>query len=470
MCQTNQYCKMNLKYLTMKPKKPYILFATVFLGFILSSIPIYSQEKENTKYFELENGLKVFLYNKKTLPLINFVFAFDLGTKDESEETNGLVHILEHCILFRGTEFHSGDKISKNIRKHGAYFNAYTGRDLSIFELNLPSEYADFALNNQKEILFNLKLTQKELDEEKEVILEEISQIEDDPIKYETSLVYQNLFKNHAYQKPVYGKREVIKSATVEQVEKFYKSYFSPSNCALAVVGDFQMEKMEKNIKEVFGNLKKGEIPLRKFEKASLPKKIIEIKKEMDVSTGYLTIGMLAPDFNHEEQYAIDLLTEILGRGINPMLNHPLIERRIFVNSITMHYGAHKYGGIVFINLTLNPRRINAAKRQIIQFLKKSRSLNYSKKDYHGEFQLYAIDYLESAKNKIKFNTHKSQEIGLVIAESLAKFMLMNEDPNRGNFLENINKITSSDLRKAAGKYLSKNAYVIVSIVPKKKS
>jgi len=454
----------------MKLIRPYILFTTVLLGLILSLTQIYSQEKENTKYFELENGLKVFLYNKETLPLINLVFAFNLGTKDESEETNGLVHILEHCILFRGTESHSGDEISENIRKHGAYFNAYTGRDISLFELNLPSEYADFALNNQKEILFNLKLTQTELDEEKEVILEEISQIEDDPIRYETSLTYQNLFKNHAYQKPVYGKREVIKSATVEQVEKFYKSYFTPPNCALAVVGDFQMENMEENIKEVFGKLKKGEIPPRKIEKAVPLKKSIEIEKEMDVSMGYLAIGMLAPDFNHEEQYAADLLTEILGRGINPMLNHSLIERRIFVNSLNMHYGAYKYGGAVFINLTLDPSKINAAKRQIIQFLKKSRSLNYSKKDYLGDSQLYALDYLESAKNKIKFNTHKSQEIGLAVAESLAKFMLINEDPNRGNYLENINKITSSDLRKAAGKYLSKNAYVIVSIVPKKKS
>ena len=82
---------------------------------------------------------------------------------------------------------------------------------------------------------------------------------------------------------------------------------------------------------------------------------------------------------------------------------------------------------------------------------------------------MYALDYLESAKNQIKFKIHQSQEKGLFVAISLARFMLLNEDPNRGSYLENIEKISSSDLRKAAGKYLSKGRYVIVTISPKKK-
>ena len=77
----------------------------------------------------------------------------DLGTKDESDETSGLVHILEHYILFRGTEFRSGSEISQDIRRHGAYFNAHTSLDLATFEMSLPAEYADFALRNQNFLL-----------------------------------------------------------------------------------------------------------------------------------------------------------------------------------------------------------------------------------------------------------------------------------------------------------------------------
>ena len=102
--------------------------------------------------------MEVFLYERHTLPLLNMVMAVNLGSKDESEETNGLVHLLEHYILFRGTKSRSSEQITQDIRRHGAYFNAHTGRDMALFEISIPSEYSDFALENQKDILFNLEI------------------------------------------------------------------------------------------------------------------------------------------------------------------------------------------------------------------------------------------------------------------------------------------------------------------------
>jgi predicted Zn-dependent peptidase len=445
------------------------IFGAVLLFFCLLFITPANSQDENQKYFELDNGLKIFLYEKHTLPLINLVFAVNLGTKDESDKTSGLVHILEHYILFRGTEFRSGPEISQDIRRHGAYFNAHTSLDLATFEISLPSEHADFALRNQKEILFNLKLSQEELDEEKTVILEELSQTQDDPLRYATYTVYQNLFKDHPYQKPIQGKKEIIEALTVEQVEKFYRKFFVPSNCVLAIVGDFEIEEMEEKTKDIFGDLKKEEISPPKYEKVPALKKTVEITQEMDVNQAYLVIGIFGPDYNNKDQYAIHLLTEILGRGINPMLHYPLRGRRNLAHKVSMGYSAYKYGGAILIYITLDSKNVNFAKREAIKFLKEASRLDYSKKDVMGEAKLYALDYLESAKNQIKFKIHQSQEKGLLVAISLARFMLLNEDPNRGSYLENIEKISSSDLRKAAGKYLSKGRYVIVTISPKKK-
>jgi zinc protease len=446
------------------------LFGAVLLFFCLLFIfPSYSQEKDQSKYFDLENGLRVLLYERHTLPMVNLVFAVNLGTKDESDETSGLVHILEHYILFRGTEFRSGQEISQDIRKHGAYFNAHTSLDLATFEMSLPSEYADFALRNQKEILFNLKLSQKELDEEKKVILEELSNIEDDPFKYASSLVYQNLFKDHPYQRPVQGKKEIIEASTAEQIEKFYRKFFVPNNFTLAIVGDFKIEEMEVKVKDIFGDLEKKEIASVKYEKARIPEKTVEIEHEMDINQAYLVIGMIGPDFNHADQHSIDVITEILGRGLNPMMNSRLRRRRNLIHSISMGYSAHKYGGAIFIYITLDSKNVNRAKIEAIKFLKETRSLNYSKKDFVGEYQKYVYDYLESAKNQIKFKFHRSQEKGLSLATSLARYMLLNENEERGGYLNSIEKINSSDLRQVAGDYLSNGRYVIVSILPKKK-
>jgi predicted Zn-dependent peptidase len=397
------------------------------------------------------------------------VVAVNLGTKDESDETSGLVHILEHYILFRGTQLRSGAQISQDIRRHGAYFNAHTGLDLAVFEISLPSEHADFALKNQKEILFNLKIDQEQLDEEKKVILEEISQIQDDPVKNAASLVYQNLFMGHPYQKPVYGKKEVIENATVEQLEEFYHNFFVPQNCTLAIVGDFNIDKMEEKVKETFGDIKKGETTARSYEKVRSLDKTVDIKQEMDVNQAYLVIGMVGPDFNHPSQYGLDILREILSGGVNPMLNSRLRGRRNLIHNTWMSHGTLKYGGVIFIYVTLDPKNVSLVKREAINFLKDARKLNFSKDDFLGGAQIYALDYLESAKNQIKFKYYRSQEIGLTIARSLARYMHLNEIPDRGGYLNNIEKMNSSNLRKVAADYLSKGRYVIVIILPKKK-
>lgn len=443
--------------------------AFTLLVFLLLLPSINAQEDIQTKQFELENGFKVFLIEKHSLPLINCVVAVNLGTKDESEETSGLVHILEHYILFRGTELRSGTQISQDIRRHGAYFNAHTGMDLAVFEISLPSEHADFALRNQKEILFNLKINQDALDDEKKVILEEISQVQDDPVKLATALVYQNLFQNHPYQKPVYGKKEVIESATAEQLEEFYRKFFIPQNCTLAVVGDFQIEEMEHKIREIFGGIQKGETPERSFEKVRSLDKSVEVKQEMDINQAYLLIGMTGPDFNHLSQYSIDVLVEILAGGVSPILNARLRGRRNLIHNTWMRYGAFKYGGFILIFVTLDAKNVSLVQREAKNFLKDVRSFNFSKEDFLGESQLFALDYLESAKNQIKFKFHRSQEVGLSIATSLAMYMHLNEMSDRGSYLDYINQLSSTDLRKVAQEYMSKGRYVIVTIVPKKK-
>lgn len=433
----------------------------------LISPQAFSQEETQTKSFELDNGMKVFLYERHSIPLINCAFAFNIGSKDESDDTSGLVHILEHYILFRGTEFRTGEEIGQEIREHGAYVNAHTEYDLSVFEISLPSEYADFALSNHREILFDLKLTQEELDEEKEVILEELNQLHDDPMKYATSLAYQNLFPDHPYQRPIYGRREVIESVTVEKIEGFYTKHFVPSNCALAIVGDFEIAEMEEKVKKIFVDIQGEPFNSPNYKTASPLKDKRVIEEEMDVNMAYLVFGYNAPNYNDPNQFAVDVLAEILGRGINPMLNHPLLERRVYVNSINMSYLAHKYGGAILIYFVMEPKYIKAAKNRIIRYLKRTRDLQYSKKDYMSDSRFRATDYLESAKNRIRFKIHRAQENGLAVANSYARHMHMSGDSIEGNFLENIENVDSSDIRKAAGNYLAKSDYVMVTIMPR---
>jgi len=420
------------------------------------------------KHFVLENGLQVFLYEKHDLPLLHVVTGFDVGSKDESDATSGLVHLLEHCILFRGTSARSGAQVGADIRRHGAYFNGSTGQDLAAFEISLPAEHADFALRNQKEILFGLELGQEEIDREKEIILEEFSQMEDDPERSAADLVLQALFPGHAYGRSVYGRREVIEGATAAGLADFHRRYFVADNCAIAVVGDFETGDMERRVREVFGPLARTG-----FERPDLPmaaplKKSSSRRLERDVREGYLLIGFAAPDYNHADQYAMNVLVEALGRGINPLLTGFLYGQRDSVQNVSMSYLAFRFGGAAIVSVKAAPKDLAAVERAAVSFLKRAHSASYSRKDFAGlEAEMAAFDYLEMAKNQIRFATGRAEESGLQLAGSLVRHMLLNTRPDPGRYLDAIARVDSGDLRKAASRYLARSEYAAVSVVPK---
>ena len=429
------------------------------------------QASASEKLFTLDNGLKVFLLERHNVPLVNIVAAVNAGSKDETEASSGAIHLLEHYVLFRGTEERSGNDVARDIRKHGAYFNAHTGQDMATFEISLPAEKAEFGLRNQRDIIFNLKLTDPEIEAEKEVILEEFRQLRDDPFRYGGALIYQNLFPGHPYGKPIFGTETSLKALTRDEVERFYRRYFVPGNAVLAVVGDFATAAMEAKVRAVFGDVPKGEVPATPLVKPSPPAKTVEIEEALAVEEGYLIIGVRGPDYNDPDQFASDVLTRALGHGINPLLLSPLRSPRDLANSVTTTYIALKKAGAFAVYITLDPKNIAAAKRQALNYLKSLRNGNFAKDDFlSGEERRMAYDHLGSAKNELRFAVQRTWESGLGLASSLAMHMLLNEETTKIDYLERIAKISSSDLRKIGAKYFSRGEYVIVSIVPKKKS
>ncbi len=422
------------------------------------------------KYLVLDNGLRVFLVERHNLPLIHIAAAVGAGVKDETDATSGLVHLLEHCVLFRGTERRSGSDVGREIRERGAYFNAHTGRDLSVFEISLGSADAEFGLRNQKEILFELDLRQEEIDREKDVILEEISQLEDDPDRYARDLALARLFAGHPYGRSVYGDREAIRGARAEDMRAFHDRYFVPANCGLAVVGDRPLADLERLVREIFGAEPKAEAPAAALPPVATPPKVVEIREERDVKSGYLVLAFPAPDYNSPDQYAFELLAEVLGRGVSPLLNSALHGQRDLAESVSMAYLSERLGGAALISISGSPRTISSAERETLGVLRRAGSENYGPEDVAGEAAFFAFDFLKSAKNQIRFAVEQGGESGLALASALARHLIVSTRPDAPSFLESIDKVRSSDLRRVASAYLGRGKHVSVRLVPRKET
>jgi zinc protease len=446
------------------------LICAATLGFLFGGLDVPAPRNTN-KYFVLDNGLQVVLYEKHGTPLVNMSLAVNLGSKDETKGSYGVAHLLEHCLLFRGRGTPDEARTIGGFRRNGAYFNGYTSQDLTIYEISLPSGRADFGLSTQKEVFSDIEMTLEELDREKDIILEEIGTLHDDPRRFAASLVYENLFPGHAYGNPLFGDEETIRAATPEAIRSMHRAFYVPSNSSLAVVGDFALAEMEQKVRTVFGGLQGPPVIPALIPKAKILGKSVEIRKEMDVKEAYLAIGLVGPDYNHPDQYPAELLTEILGRGLNPMLNVALRARRDLVKSVSMSYAALKFGGVFIALFTLDPRDVSQARSEARAFLKKARSLNFGKDDYYGDDQVFAFDFLRGAKNQIKFGGQKGRESGLHLASSFARHILLAENKHETEgFLAKIEKVSSTDLRKIAARYLNQGESVVVAIVPGKES
>ncbi len=447
----------------MNSKK--LILTIILISFF--SLCLFPQSPEKSELIKLKNGMKVFVMERHNLPLVNIVTAVNVGSKDEDKLTNGYTHLLEHLILFRGTEKRSGEEIGNEMRAHGAYFNGHTGRDVTTFEISIPSEFFDFALEIHKEMLFNLKISKEELEKEKEIILEEINSYFDDPEQYGQKLMYEQLFKEHPYGFPIYGNKENIKKATVEEIYSFYKNYFTPSNCALCIVGDIDKDYAIEKIKEIFENIPSHKVNRPEVTSPHPLLKTIKSITQKSTEQAYLIIGMRGPSFESEERIPAQILTKIIGAGFNPRLWRALQRRGSLIHNIKMSYIPYKYSGVITIIITLPPERVKTAERIIRRVLKNARSSRYSKNEYMlSENYSLALDELESAKNQAKIDQYAGFEIGLNVAIAIAKFLILQEEKIQESYIAKIEKITPTDLRKVAGKYLYQDKYSIVIIKP----
>jgi zinc protease len=444
----------------------FLFFLPIFLlPFVISG----NHTDSGYRYFRMDNGLQVFLRQKPGIPIVNMVMGINLGSKDETSQSLGRVHLLEHLLLSSPTLTFKKDKLIRELRKRGCYLNAHTDHDLMTFEMSAPKNETGDVVPIFKEKLFDLAPRDIDLAREKEIILEEINQIQDNPFLAGTNAALGLIFANHPYGNPIYGDSRIIQDTSLDQITELYHSRFVPSNCSLAVVGDFLMDDMENRLRDLFSNLSNFHIAGPPIPEAEPMKKEKEIRLLMDTEQAYLIMAYSAPEFGQKDQFAFDVFNHMLGKGIHPLLGMAVRSRKKMTSGFSTRYLALKYGGVFLIYLTVDPKKIFLLQREVQKFLDKTNTFRYAREDFLEKEQTFITDYLESSKNQIKFNAEEFKQQGLNSAISMARFLLLKTDSNPYNYREEINRVKSSDLRRVASEYICGQKPALVFILPGKK-
>ena len=284
-------------------------------------LSIMSMRKPIINYGTLDNGLKYIINNTKCGDKVTIMLFVKVGSRDETPKLNGMSHVLEH-MMFQGTpEYPSSQKLHEAIDKYGAEFNAYTSLDVTCYYITIYPDYVNHAIDILSDIYFNSLILDKNLQKEKDVVLNEIKKNKSKPTRIIQQEIISAIMKDTPMKNPISGTESNVKSFKREDLMAFLNFYYNPRKVLLSIGGyTDNPKKLIKTITLQFGISKrypsadkiKGKRELfPRFYDFKTQSKIHYIKKDLD--TTYLTIGFPAYKLHSKNSYILDLTATILA-------------------------------------------------------------------------------------------------------------------------------------------------------------
>lgn len=426
-------------------KKLAIIIISIFFGAIVSATDF--------NVYKLENGQTVVIQEVKTNPIVTIDTWIKTGSINENDENNGVSHFLEH-LFFKGSTNHAPGEFDKILETKGALTNAATSKDFTHYYITIPSKDFDLALEMHADMLLHPLIPRKELEKERKVVIEEIMKDANSP----QTQVYDNLVKmlyiNHPYKRKVIGTTDIISTIQREKIVDYYNRFYNPSNMITVIVGDVDpasaIEKIKQNFNAEYKKAIKNQYPQEKI--LTTQSKTIAYS---DVQSGYMLIGFRGTKIDDKDSYALDLLSTILGDGRTSILYRNIKENKQLANTISASNAGFKDDGIFYVSANFIPEKCSKLEDAVFEEIK--------------NIQTYGVtqEQLTLAKNIIERNTHYERESISNIANEIGYTFVTTDDIKYyENYLDNIKKVTSDDIKQVANKYLGLKKSAVSILLP----
>src|SRR5688572_27577190 len=206
----------------------------------------------------LPNGLRVLVRRDTTAPVTAIVTYVNAGYFDETDDVIGIAHVLEH-MFFKGTTTRGVGEIARQTKAVGGYLNAATIYDHTLYYAVVPSSGFVSALEIQADAYRNSMIDGDELAKELEVIIQEAKRKVDNPAAMAIETLYELMHDEHRIRRWRIGREDGLRRLTRDDVVRFYRNFYQPSNTVLVVVGDVGEESAFDQVARFYGDLSSGE-------------------------------------------------------------------------------------------------------------------------------------------------------------------------------------------------------------------
>ncbi|MHB8470855.1 MAG: M16 family metallopeptidase [Gaiellaceae bacterium] len=275
---------------------------------------------------ELDSGERVISEKVPSVRSVSLGFWIGAGSRDEREDRAGVSHFIEH-LLFKGSRSYGAQQIAEIFDAMGAELNAATSREHTVVYSRVPDRHIERALEVMTDMVFAPAFA--ELDQEREVVLEEIAMYEDTPQELVHDLFSEAVFGGHALGRPVIGTAEVISTVSRRAVAAYHRSLYGGGNIVVSAAGNLthdrfvsMLQRFERRSADPNG---KGPRVRRPLVQAPPPGLRFQRK---DTEQYHLCLGAPGIARSDRRRFAASLLDSILGGSASSRLFQEIREKR----------------------------------------------------------------------------------------------------------------------------------------------
>lgn len=274
----------------------------------------------------LRNGAGVALYQQPHARSVAVGLWVRAGGRYEPPERAGISHFVEH-LLFKGTRRRSCEALKQRIEGVGGSLNGFTAEEFTCFMAKVPQPYGRRAPDALADMLLHSRFDPRDVEKEREVILEEIRMYDDSPGQVVHELFNQLLWPNHPLGMLLSGTIDTVRRISREDLLGYWRRMYQPRNLLVACVGAFEPEHMLQEITRLVGKAK-GSAPSR-FLRAPRAGRHAQVRVwQKPTEQTHLCVGTYAVPRTHPERFALELLHVLLGANMSSRLFREVRERR----------------------------------------------------------------------------------------------------------------------------------------------
>lgn len=320
----------------------------------------------------LSNGIRVALEEIPYVRSISFGIWVGNGTRNETPETNGISHFIEH-MMFKGTENRTAKEIAEEMDSVGGQINAYTTKEYTCYHTRVLDKHFDQALDVMSDMFLHSKFDEKDIKKECKVIIEEINMYDDAPEELVHDKLQEAIWRDCSLGMPILGTEKSISQFTRQTFLDYMEGNYQPQNTVVSVAGNFKEKEMMEKLEKTLGKWKIE----RKFEhrdtKTKYTPSIVTIEK--DIEQVHLCAAF--PSFERESKYKypMTVFNTIFGGGMSSILFQKIREEQGLTYSIYSYTSAYTDGGLFAVYGAMSANQVEkviALILQEIEILKKT--------------------------------------------------------------------------------------------------